>query len=257
MRLNQCQDVQNFLVIHLKNICLSSSDEGNMFEQVKTAQVGNYIASGDRQGQVTIREISSGEVIRIFGMDEGVVVREVFLLDDGRTVAASQKKQAVFWDLTTGREISRLNQRIYGFSHLGTRFFTYKYPDGMFLYSYPELTQICTLAKKRMPPGPFRFLFSPDDRFLVVGFASGFPSSDENYPRRNPVRSAYVYVKLFKLDTCQEIHEFSQLRAVEGKFSPDSKFYDFKKTKRSLPDDNFVTKSWRFDLTTYEVTELS
>lgn len=46
-----------------------------MREQVNTAQLGNYIASGDRQGQVTIREITSGEVIRTFKMNEGVVVR--------------------------------------------------------------------------------------------------------------------------------------------------------------------------------------
>lgn len=229
-----------------------------MSEQVNTAQVGSYIASGDRQGQVTVREITSGEVIHTFGMDEGIVVREVFLLDGGKTVAASQKKHAIFWDLATGKEIYRFSQRIYGFSHDETKFFTYKYPEGMFLYSYPDLRQICTLAKKRMPPGLFHFLFSPNDRFLVVWFANGYPSSDENYPRRNPVRSALACTKLFNLNTCQEIQEFSQLRALgEGKFSQDSRFYDFKKTKRSLPDNNLVTKSWRFNLTTYEVTELT
>jgi len=229
-----------------------------MSKAANTVQVGNYIVSGDLQGQVTITEVSSGEVIRTFVMDEGVVVREVFLLDGGRTVAASQKKHAVFWEAATGEELHRFSQRIYGFSHDQAKFFTYKYPEGMFLYSYPDLRQICTLAKKRMPPGPFHFLFSPNDRFLVVWFASGYPSSDENYPRRNPVRSALACTRLFNLDTCQEIQEFSQLRALgEGKFSPDSRFYDFKRTKRSLPDNNLVTKSWRFDLTTYEVRELS
>ncbi|MBW4567921.1 MAG: hypothetical protein KME31_07820 [Tolypothrix carrinoi HA7290-LM1] len=228
-----------------------------MFEQVNTVQASGYQVCGDRQGQVTIREISSGEVIRIFGMDEGIVVREVFLLDDGRTVAASQKDHAVFWDLATGQQVHRFQQRIYGFSHDETKFFTYKYPDGVSLYAYPELTQICELLKRRMP-GPFHFLFSPDDRFLVVWFAAGYPSSEKNYPRRNPVRAAHVYTKLFNLDTCQEIQEFSQLRALgEGKFSPDSRFYNFKKTKRSLPDNNLVTKLWRFDLTTHEVREIS
>lgn len=228
-----------------------------MFEQVSTVEVGGYTLSGDRQGLVTVKEIDTGEVIRTFLMEEGIVVREVFLLDGGKTVVASQKKQAIFWDLDTGEEIARLNQRVYGFSHDETKLFTYKYPDGMFLYSYPELTQICTFAKKRMPPGPFYFRFSPDNRFLVVMFATGFPSSDKNYPRRNPVRSAYAYAKLFKLSTCEEIQEFSQLRALsEGKFSSDSRFYDFKKTKH-LSLNNSITKWWRFDLITYELTELS
>ncbi|MEH2461151.1 hypothetical protein [Nostoc sp.] len=229
-----------------------------MSDEVNVVQTGGYQVSGNRQGQVTVREITSSEVIRTFQMDERVVVREVFLLDGGRTVAACQKKHAVFWNLATGEELHRCQQRIYGFSHNETKFFTYKYPEGMFLYSYPDLRQICTLAKKRMPPGPFQFLFSPNDRFLVVWFANGYPSSDENYPRRNPVRSAYACAKLFNLDTCQEIQEFSQLRALEeGKFSPDSIFYDSQKTKRSLPDNNLVAKSWRFNLRTYEVRELS
>ncbi|MEH2170427.1 MAG: hypothetical protein V7K41_28000 [Nostoc sp.] len=228
-----------------------------MSDEVNVVQTGGYQVSGNRQGQVTIREITSSEVIRTFQMDEGIVVREVFLLDGGRTVAACQKDHAIFWDLATGQEIACFNQRIYGFSHDETKFFTYKYPDGVSLYAYPELAQVCELLKRRMA-GPFHFLFSPNDCFLVVWFASGYPSSDENYPRRNPVRSAYACAKLFNLDTCQEIQEFSQLRALEeGKFSPDSRFYDSQKTKRSLPDNNLVAKSWRFNLTTYEVRELS
>ncbi|MDF5725024.1 MAG: hypothetical protein PUP91_32145 [Rhizonema sp. PD37] len=229
-----------------------------MFEQVNTVQAGRYIVSGNRTGQVAVREMTSHEVIRTFGMDEEIVVREVFLLDGGRTIAACQKNHAVFWDLATGEELHRFSQRIYGFSNEQTKFFTYKYPEGMFLYSYPCFRQICTLAKKRMPPGPFHFLFSPNDRFLIVWFADGYPSSDKNYPRRNNVRSALACTKLFNLDTCEEIQEFSHLRALgQGKFSPDSRFFDFKRTKRSLPDNNLVIFSWRFDLTTYEVRELS
>lgn len=228
-----------------------------MFEPVNKVQVGCYIVSGNRQGQVNVEEITSKDVIRTFQMDEGVVVREVFLLEGGRTVAACQKDHAVFWDLATGREIARFNRRIYGFSHDETKFFTYKYPEGVSLYAYPDLTQICELVKRRMP-GPCHFLFSPNDQFLVVWFVAGYPSSDENYPRRNPVRAAHAYTKLFNLYTCQEIQEFSQLRALEeGKFSLDSRFYDFKKTKRSLPDNNSTIKLWRFDLTTYEVREIS
>ena len=227
-----------------------------MFEQVNTVQASGYQVCGDRQGQVTVREITSLEVIRTFGMDEGVVVREVFLLDGGRTVAASQKDHAVFWDLATGQQVHRFQQRIYGFSHDETKFFTYKYPDGVSLYAYPELTQICELLKRRMA-GPFHFLFSPDNRFLVVWFAAGYPSSDKNYPKRNRARAALAYTKLFNLDTCQEIQEFSRLRPGKGKFSPDSRFYDFKKTWQSSADSSWSTTSWRFDLTTYELREIS
>ncbi|MFN6481582.1 MULTISPECIES: hypothetical protein [unclassified Nostoc] len=228
-----------------------------MSNEVNVVQAGGYQVSGNRQGQVTVREITSSEVIRTFDMDEGVVVREVFLLDGSKTVAACQKNHAIFWNLATGEEIYRFPKRIYGFSNNETKFFAYKYPDGVSLYAYPELTQICELLNRRMA-GPFHFLFSPNDRFLVVWFASGYPSSDENYPGRNPVRSALAYTKLFNLDTCYEIQEFSQLRALEkGNFSPNSRFYDFQKTKRFLPDNNFITKLWRFDLTTYEVREIS
>ncbi len=50
-----------------------------------------YSVSGDRQGIVTVKDAVSSEVIRTFKMDDGVVVRETFLLDAGKTVAASQK----------------------------------------------------------------------------------------------------------------------------------------------------------------------
>jgi hypothetical protein len=228
-----------------------------MSDEVNVVQTGGYQVSGNRQGQVTVREITSSEVICTFEMDEGIVVREVFLLDDCRTVAACQKDHTVFWNLATGQQIYRFPKRIYGFSHNETKFFCYKYPDGVSLYAYPEMTQICELLNRRIP-GPFHFLFSPDDCFLVVWFADGYPSSEKNYPRRNPVRAAHAYTKLFNLDTCQEIQEFSQLRALgEGKFSLDSRFYDFKKIKRSLPHKNLVTKLWRFNLTTYELSQIS
>ncbi|MEH1894493.1 MAG: hypothetical protein V7K94_04075 [Nostoc sp.] len=228
-----------------------------MSDEVNVVETGGYQVSGNRQGQVTLREITSNEVIRTFQMDEGIVVREVFILDDSRTIAACQKDHTLFWNLATGQQIYRFPKRIYGFSHNEMKFFSYKYPDGVSLYAYPGMTQICELLNRRIP-GPFHFLFSPDDCFLVVWFAAGYPSSEKNYPRRNPVRAAHAYTKLFNLDTCQEIEEFSKLRALgEGKFSLDSRFYDFKKTKRSLPDNNLIAISWRFDLTTYEVREIS
>ena len=91
-------------------------------------KANRYSVSGSRSGTVTVTETVSGKVVRTFQMDSGVVVRETFLLDGGKTVAASQKDHAVFWDLETGREIRRFPQRIYGFSPDETKFFTYESP---------------------------------------------------------------------------------------------------------------------------------
>jgi len=81
-----------------------------------TLRSSRYSVSGSRQGQVTVKDAATGEVIRTFQMDDGVVVRETFLLDGGKTVAASQKDHTIFWDLTTGKKNRRFPQRIYGFS---------------------------------------------------------------------------------------------------------------------------------------------
>jgi hypothetical protein len=48
----------------------------------------------------------------------------------------------VFWDLATGREIHRFPERIYGFSHDETKFFTCELPQGIiFLHGYPNFTK--------------------------------------------------------------------------------------------------------------------
>ncbi len=106
-----------------------------------TPSVSRYSVSGSREGQVTVKDAASGETIRTFEMDSGVVVRETFLLEGGKTVAASQKDRAVFWDLTTGEEIRRFPQIIYGFADDESKFFTYETPGSkVCLYSYPDLT---------------------------------------------------------------------------------------------------------------------
>ncbi|MEH2417199.1 hypothetical protein [Nostoc sp.] len=40
-----------------------------MSNEVNVVQAGGYQVSGNRQGQVTVREITSSEVIRTFEMD--------------------------------------------------------------------------------------------------------------------------------------------------------------------------------------------
>jgi hypothetical protein len=211
------------------------------------AQASSYEVTGNQTGQVIVKDKVSGRVIRRFQIEKGVI-REVFLLDGGKTVSASQKDSTVFWDLDTGREIQRFEQRIYGFSHDKTKFFTYS-PQGVLLYSYPEMKPVCELAKGLMV-GPEKFLFSSDDGFLAILFATGRPESDEYYPGTGPVRRSIRYSKLFNIKTCREIQEFSQLKVSQlGEFSKDSKSYTLDNYAIFI-ENRYVKGSWRFDLTT-------
>lgn len=204
-----------------------------------------YEVQGNRKGQVTVKNAVTQEVIRRFQMKEGVV-REVFLLDKGKTVGASQKDHAVFWDLQTGQEIRRFKERIYGFSHDETKFFTYN-QEGVFLFVYPTMNLTCKLAQGPMV-GPEKFLFSPNDQFLVILFASGRPSSDEHYPASEAVLRGIRYTKLFNLKICREIENFSKFDIAQlGEFSNDSRFYDLKNTL-VFTNNRYLKGSWRFDL---------
>ena len=49
--------------------------------------------------------------MRTFQIDEGGVIEETFILDDGKTIAAAQNQQTVFWNLKTGEEIGRVEGR--------------------------------------------------------------------------------------------------------------------------------------------------
>jgi hypothetical protein len=211
--------------------------------------------SGNKSGLVTVKDRTSGKVIRTFQMQKAVV-REVFLLDGGETVAASQKDHTVFWNLETGKEIHRIEQRIYGFSHDQTKFFIYQ-PREVVIYSYPSLQPSCQLTDLPII-GPDEFSFSPNDKFLGIVFATGRPESDDNYPDTGPLRRSILIGSLFDLNKCQQIQEFSELRIDElGKFSDDSKFYNFTLNYTVIvgkPPD--LQGSWRFDLTTKKLTPL-
>lgn len=238
---------------------VTASNQGEI-ERIadKTPSASRYSISGSRNGIVTVKDAVSSEVIRTFQMDAGVVVRETFLLGGGKTVAASQKDHAVFWDLEKGKEIRRFPQRIYGFSHDETKFFTYKFPQGIiFLHSYPSFTLVCKIWKGG--GGPVQFRFSPNDRFLNIQFATGYPESDENYPLGNPSRGGVNYARLFHIQTCQEIKEFYQLRLVNiGEFSADSSFLS---TSQDIITDlssrRILRTWWRFNLKTYKVEKLA
>ena len=235
-----------------------------------TPSVSRYSVSGSRQGQVTVKEATTGKIIRTFQMDSGVVVRETFLLDGGKTVAASQKDHAVFWDLATGREISRFPQRIYGFFHDGTKFFTLKSlaEGSLLLYAYPSLISFCELIPEAAGGnGIMDFSLAPNDRFLSVMFAPNYPESDENYPQGDPSARTVITVNLFNLETCQEIKEFTQAFSPglnTGTFSQDSNFIElktffsgkafFQGKELSI---RFEWGTWRFNLKTYQIEKIN
>lgn len=107
-----------------------------------TVSNGHYSVSGDIHGIVTVKDAVSSDVIRTFQMDVRGVVWKTFLLNGGKTIVASQIDHTVFWELATGREVRRFPQRIYGFSHDETKFFTYELPQEIiFLHGYPNFTK--------------------------------------------------------------------------------------------------------------------
>ena len=70
-----------------------------------TTRLGNHEIRGNREGQVTVRDLPTGEIVWTFQMPEARVVRTTWLLDGGEVGAASQLNQTVFWNLDTGEEI--------------------------------------------------------------------------------------------------------------------------------------------------------
>ncbi|QSJ18095.1 hypothetical protein JYQ62_04450 [Nostoc sp. UHCC 0702] len=215
-----------------------------------------YEIIGNRTGQVIVKNKASGQVIRTFQMPEGVV-RELFLLKGGKVLGASQKDRAIFWNLNTGETISQFPQRIYGFSHDETKFFTY-HQGKIILYNYPKLNLACELENVATV-GTEKFVFSPNDHFLAVLFATGRPESDEYYPGTGPLRRSIRYSKLFDINNCQEIPEFSKLRIFQlGKFSNNSQFYDIESYPLYVESESrYVTATWRFNLTTKKMQKLS
>ena len=140
-------------------------------------QNATYRVMEDHVGTITLKDQKTGLPIRTFHMNRNIKVREMFLLDKGKTVAASQADHTVFWNTATGREVGRLDQRVQGFSHDQTKLFTW-HRGFLSLYSYPSLKLIGTLNNEsRM--GVEAYLFSPDDRYLAVQLATGRPEAEE------------------------------------------------------------------------------
>lgn len=223
----------------------------------KQTPTTRYEVRGDRQGKVTVIDTASGKVIRTFGMDAGVAVRERFILDGGKTIAASQKDHTVFWDLATGREIGRVNERVRGFSSSKNKLISQN-KEGIFLYAYPQLSQICKLTN-HTEAGIIYFLFSPDSRFLYVQFHTVIPPVETSYPSHNAADSGVIYNKIFNLRTCQEIEEFSVLdiHVKSLKFSSDSNILYATGSLFTMQEGRLKEGAWQFDLINYNFQEIS
>ncbi|MGD2182585.1 hypothetical protein [Lusitaniella coriacea] len=218
----------------------------------ENASEERYQVIGDRQGKIIVKDARSGEIIRTFQMEKGVVVRETFFLDNGQIIAASQKDKTIFWNLQTGQEIARLDQRVYGFSRDETRYFSFG-SKGFLVYSYPGISPLLTCQISSYPvregsssKGVSMFQFSSNSRFLVVYFSWGFPIPDEDYPGRI-VRSfrdsitgpgSAPHRRLFNLQSCQAIqaniqgHNPFEDATYQGEFSSDSMFYEVQGVRR-------------------------
>jgi hypothetical protein len=231
------------------------SIQGNNSEAEMT-QARAYEVIGDRSGQVIVKNKETGEFIYKFQMEAGVVIREILLLRNGKIVVASQKDRAAFWNLETGGQLATFPQRIYGFSHNEKQFLTYS-EGKLRLYNYPKLTLACQLENVTTVRFE-KFVFSANDHFLAVLFATGRPESDEYYPETGPLRRSIRYSKLFDINNCQENEEFSKLRIFQlGKFSNNSKFYDIENYPHYIESERrYVTANWRFDLMTNKLQKL-
>jgi len=229
-------------------------------------QNAQYSLTGNNQGLVTLSSLTTGAVVRTFQMDAGVQVREVFLLDSGATVGASQKDHTVFWNVATGNQLGRVAERVYGFNHAQTECFTQNPTNETInLFGYPNLNKIGTIASTRSFYGPEAFLFSPDDHYLSVQTNSLRPESDGDYPNgvRYAMHSSWS-VDMFDLQTFQANAAFSDYGIMGmGTFSADSRFYNLTGVpiiSLFLADpvgfDQGPPNIFQFDLTTGLLTKL-
>lgn len=235
-----------------------ASAQNNYYTSESPAPKRPYWVIKDRQGRVSLRNANNGTIVRNFQMDSERVVREIFLLDGGKTLGASQNDYTVFWDLATGREIRRFPLRIYGFSHDETKFITWgqgKRMGELPLYSYPDMKLICKLSDYTVG-GIVNFHFSADDRFLLIWFSTAQPASDENYPYGDLASPGFGDINLFNIQSCQEVQEFSQVIGLRtAEFSADSRLLYLRDAARDT-NRGLLAGEWRFNLTTYQFEEI-
>jgi hypothetical protein len=234
-------------------------DIGNPIGSQKVVDLSAQWMLVNEYRRVSVIDTKSKRIIRTFQPEKkGDFFRKAFLLDQGKPIAALQGYQAIFWDVETGKEKGHVNQWVYGFSSDEKRFFT-QTKDGIFLYAYPQLTQVCNLVKKPTTKVMDFYQFSPDNQFLAILVSSILPATDPvNQKRLRMIVSTsvgdYTYVRLFNLQNCQEIEEISPYEVYNGEFSLDSKYY---KINGMFRPPNFQKGKWIFDLKTHKFQEVS
>ena len=211
-------------------------------------RTSRYSVTGDREGRVKFADFKR-QISNHFQMDAGKWARELFVLDDGKTVGASQEDHTVFWDAATGKEIGRVPEHVYGFSHDQKHFIAENLHDKISIYEYPGLKRI---GQIEWPGGGVSaLLFSPDDRYCAAEIESAFPAPEETYPRVK-ARSNSVDVRLYCLDPVGEVLDFAALRSHDiGTFAADSSTYFG--NERLLVWRDWIEAPWRFDLKTFKV----
>ncbi len=221
---------------------------------IKANPEERYQVSGDEAGKVTVVDADSGEVVNTFQIEEGGVIEETFILDEGKTIAAAQKEQTVFWNLETGEEIGRVEGRMYNFFEgQNNRMVTYVEKEEQILtYSYPELDSKCQIGSilEQLENGYFRL--SPDGRYLAVLFVVFFEPESEYY-KEPPLSSG-----LYDLQSCSEI-EIAERPSLEprtiGLFSDDSKYYLVSNARFYMDDGSIASGAIKFDLQTRKIVE--
>lgn len=207
-----------------------------------------YTVTGNKEGLVKFGDFQRN-VYNHFQMDTGKWARELFVLNDGKTVGASQEDHTVFWNAATGKEIGRVSEHVYGFSHDQKHFIAQNGHNKISIYQYAGFKRIAQFQ----PPcygGICAFLFSQDDRYCAVSFESASPASEATYPMVFNMKNMSA-IQLYSLSPVGEVPNFAALNANMGTFADDSSAY-FGSNPVYIGND-WTDGPWRFDLKTFKV----
>ena len=213
-------------------------------------RTSRYSVTGDNEGLVKFGDFKR-KVFNHFQMDKGKWVRELFVLNDGKTIGASQIDHTVFWETATGKEVGRVHEHVYGFSHNQKYFIAQDSRYDISIYEYAGFKRVAQFASPAR--GVCAYLFSPDDNYCAIQFAGNFPAPDSIYPGELQARSNIVRVQVYRLDPVGEVPNFASLNVTSiGTFAADSSAY-FGDSPIYKGRDR-IDGSWRFDLKTFEVS---
>lgn len=217
---------------------------------------GNLLLFGTPLGQAVLKNTLTGTTT-VFQADEDKWAREVFLLDGGKTVGASQSDHTVFWNAATGQKIGRIEARVYGFSHDQKLCFALT-PRGDFqFYAYPSLKIVGAIVSYH-ERGASRFLFSPDDHYLLVETKNSCPESETTYPKpdNENIFHGRTHTFLYDLTIMKDVAKFSHLMVNGmGVFSADSKSIDMNDAFISSYSILEPDAKWQFNITTGTLTK--